>query len=185
MSEVQKLEPTEPKAAPQAVETVSIPKEQLDALLGRIQKLEEVGVLGVDKSIPVKSKYRQAKVRFIDGNVVVKYGKSWDIRTEDGDWVLMQKVYVQDAKGKEVEHSVPAIQFRNDGEQMVGDIISVKEEYKESSQGRVQRKELGRDGWNMVDTDEFVELIVRVPNFYYTIRLEDGREFTLHQSVIN
>lgn len=176
-----------PEPAQNTNNSVVLSKEDFESLTGRLAALESKANLEV-KEPQKKGEYRQVKVRFIEGEVVVGYGKSWEEKQIDGDKKLVLEVFTGGTDGQASEkkrHLVKFVEFHEEGDFEVADIIKVHEKYDEKSYGKVAKSKLTKDEWNMEETGEFVDSVVRIPNFIYELRLADGRTFALHQSALN
>lgn len=168
-------------------EMVSVPKKDFESIINRLDQLEKSpGVMNVTKEVPQETRYRTAKVRFLDGNIVVGYGKAWDERTKDGNWVLKQEIITRDDKGKEKTTVVNAVEFRNEGEFEEAKIVDVKESYIVHNGGKIVRRVFDeKNEWNMVETGETVEMVTKTPDHTYVVRLDDGREIELKSNALN
>jgi len=179
--------PNPAPAAPDLSNSVILSKEDFEALMGRLAAVESK--TNIEAKEPQKRNvYRQVKVRFIEGEVVVGYGKSWEEKQVDGDKKLILEVFTGGVDGKAQEkkrHLVKFVEYHEEGEFEMADIIKVHEHYDEKSYGQVAKSKLTKDQWNMEETGEYVESVVRIPNFIYELRLADGRSFALHQSALN
>lgn len=173
--------------APDLSNSVVLSKADFESLMGRLAAVESKTNIEV-KEPQKRNTYRQVKVRFIEGEVVVGYGKSWEEKQVDGDKKLILEVFTGGVDGKAQEkkrHLVKFVEFHEEGEFEMADIVKVHEHYDEKTYGQVAKSKLTKDQWNMEETGEYVESVVRIPNFIYELRLADGRSFALHQSALN
>lgn len=201
LNKTQPKQPTDPTKSTDSVdsenitslenqETVEIPKKDWDGILDRINTLENsnLGSLARENvhKKPETDKRRTVKVRTYDGCIVVKYGKMQERKNKEGEFKLMAKLtYEKD--GKEVESDwVEMVKFWEEETYLEGKIVSVEEEYIEKNkENQIARKVLSKDQWKMEKTGEMVSAVVRIPDFVFTIELENGETIKLHQDLLN
>lgn len=186
-SEAPSEAPSAPVSNPDTSNSVILSKDDFESLMGRLAAVESKS--NIDQKEPTKSgAYRQVKVRFIGEDMVVGYGKSWEEKQIDGDKKLMLEVFTGGRDGLDKEkkrHLVKFVEFYESGEYLWADILKIHENFDEKKFGKVAKVRLSKDEWNMEETGEYIDSVVRIPNFIYELRLADGRTIALHQSALN
>jgi hypothetical protein len=122
---------------------------------------------------------------------VVRYGKSWEEKTPENEWVLMMEVITADEKGKEYVHTFNINQFRTpgaiDGVEIVEAKIVGKKQLAPTviRQGNTTLKDVKYDQFKTVDTGISVPLRVNIPNDIMVLELPDRTVIELPTSAIN
>lgn len=147
-----------------------ITNAQLNTLVERIAKLES----GDRRPKIVKPKFNTVLVRFLDGKLVVGYGKSWEEKNAEGSWRLMAEVNIKDGEDIKVK-KVDWLNFRQSGEQLEVKIVKVEMNEKVSTKGTTTIKNVDYDSYKTVDTGVEIDMEVVTPEPTYNVEMPDGK----------
>jgi len=161
-------------------------QETQQTLLDEIEKLKASGLSDTRATEEIKkNKNRIVKVRSLEGNLVSRYGKTWDKKDKGGEIHLMVEIFTEDEKGEETKHEVDFTQFMEFGEVQDAEIIDIKKKNITFSMGKVSATVLSANEWDMVETGEMIDCVAKIPDWRYVVKLEGGEEKTLHHSILN
>lgn len=158
----------------------NITQGQLNTILERVNKLES----GDTRPKLERPKYNTVLVRFIDGNLVVGYGNSWDEKQPDGSWRLLMEVKYK--KGDKIlTKKVDSLDFRQKGEQLEVKVLKVEMNEREENKGKTTIKNVDFAKFRTVDTGIEVPMTVITPEPVYTVEMPDGTQETLSHLAVN
>lgn len=184
-TEVEPVVDQEQKEEPKE-DTVTISREDFNSLLAEIQsvKKEQSALLKQVNGVtdePTESRHRTAKIRFIGGQLVTGYGQSINKRMPDGNHVLHMEIFTADGE----KHLKPYVEFREHGDYEVAEIVDAKKDVEVINKGKIRKKELAKNNWDMVETDEEVPNNVTIERYTFTLKRENGETVELDESAIN
>lgn len=162
---------------------VSIPQEQFNSLMERIERLEK----GDSRPKVVKPKYYTARVWFLDDEkkqLVVGYGKNREDRRPDGSTYMSVEIFYKD--GEETKSKwLPWIDFRNSGKYEVGKILEIKPTEEVKQDGYTTLKNVDYENYKTIDTGIEVPMEVTTVIRNYKIELPNGQVVELNESALN
>lgn len=175
--------PKTPAAALLGDENVVVKKAFLDDVMGRLEKLEKQN-LTPEELAEEKKKPRKytAKIRFINGQLVVGYGKTIEkMDTSRGTKRMYIEVMTVDGNSTLVDW----IDFKEQGTFEEAEILEKKVKSNEISQGFVFKTEYDYNNYRGAKTEEEVPLIVSVPEITFKLQRPNGEIVELSSKAIN
>ena len=182
-------------------EKVTMEKEEFQNMMAEVKKLrDEVQSLknGDVQEVEDKAKYRKAKVRFFDGEIVTGYGNTkqyYNDQTEEYGLkieVLTGKCSHDEDKcegGTECDdrevHIVDYTNFMDFSDWKWGKIKDKKKKKDREVQGKVERSYLKEGEWSMTNTGKMVDVEVIREKIIYLLELPDGTEVELSEEALN
>lgn len=173
----------------ESTETVTIPKSDWEKIVQRVADLEagkdpvtdEDPRIAKRKAAALRAR-KKVRVRFIEGKMVVGYGKSWNVMDANARPRLQVMVKMED----KTEVQQDAIDFFSYGKFVEGEVTN-REELDPIiiDQGVVNKTKLNYDKYSSEKTDEEVALEVVIPQYLYHITLPDGKQVELPPEALN
>lgn len=161
---------------------VTIDKDILENLLNRVEKMEDKLVAPTPSKRVVKNK--EVKVRKLNDQFVVGYGKTFEKKDVTGRKYLVIEVYTQDGK----KHEEEFVQFNELGDYVTGEVIGTKIDESRSGEtitGSVNATVYDYDKYSSHQTEKEVPLVVTFTNYIFTIKLPDGQTIDLPDNAVN
>jgi len=185
-SEPTPVEPPKSAQIPEE-EQVVISKRTLDDILKRLDTVENSTSLKVTEEPTEEKPKPTATVRFVDGEVVIGYGSSYEEVGQGGTRHLIINVLTGglDGTSSPKAHKLNYVDFRELGEKQTATIIEIKKKTVESKHGMVRVKKLEYDKFRAFESDKVVPVMVTGYEFTYTVKLDDGRVFQLPEQALN
>jgi hypothetical protein len=178
--------PVEPTTKPQE-EMVQVPKSTLEQMQAKLDSFDAFITSQEDKNKPfsraaLENITRKVKVHFYKGLPVIAYGQTHKRKSEDGQQVLFIEFITED----KALHVVNMLEYFSDETNSPWcEIVDIKVRPEIVSQGSVQAVVVEWDQYKSYYSDKQVSLDVVYKRHDYLVKLPDGRELLLNESVIN
>lgn len=179
---------TTPKESqPPAPETVTIPKSVLDDMQSKLNSFEAFMVTQEEHNKPfsrasIENRKRMVKVHFYKDLPVIAYGLTHKRKNDEGQQVLFIEFVTED----KALHVVNMMEyFSNESNSPWCEVIEVKTRDKVVTQGSVPATIVEWDKYRSYYSDKQIALEVVYKKHDYLVKLPDGREMWINESVIN